>query len=338
MEHESTPPAKRKRGDTASEPATVPRRSEKFWFDDGSVVLQVESTRFRVHRSILANYSPVFDDLFKVPQPEGDKSDWVDGCPTVCMSGDTTDDWDSVLSFIYKPSSLPTKWPDVRKLAGMMRLGKKYQLDDIFQEALTRLEDQFPQELDADHSTDCISDELHSWIESNFEDIACIGEEMALWGILPFTYYLAVSVDANIPEFLLSHPNLSYNSVRSVTYGSSAMWKDVVERSFGWAKPTETIIPTKGCPTRHRCTAARTLVLGEVFTQIGSQDLCIALDNWEKDADHEFCVECHKTAKQACQDGRAYILNNLGRYFLGEGWEELEQTKSEHWPVIWKSR
>ena len=37
------------------------------------------------------------------------------------------------------------KWPNVRQLAGMMRIGKKYQLDYIFEEALERLKAQFPQ-------------------------------------------------------------------------------------------------------------------------------------------------------------------------------------------------
>ena len=104
MQRESTPTAKRKRADSEGRP---PTRSEKFWFDDGSVVLQVESIQFRVHRSILASHSTVFefDDLFQVPQPESDKSDWVDGCPVVCMFGDTTD-WEHILSFIYRPDSL----------------------------------------------------------------------------------------------------------------------------------------------------------------------------------------------------------------------------------------
>ena len=103
MQRESTPPAKRKREDPENEAAT---RSAKFWFDDGSVVLQVENTQFRVHRSILASHSTVFEDLFQVPQPESDKSDWVDGCPIVSMSGDTTKDWEHILSFIYNPSAL----------------------------------------------------------------------------------------------------------------------------------------------------------------------------------------------------------------------------------------
>ncbi len=105
MQSES-PPAKRKRGDSDSEPAVAVHRSEIFWFDDGSVVLQVENTQFRVHRSILASHSTVFKDLFQVPQPESDKSDWVDGCPIVCMSGDTAEDWVHILTVMYKPSSL----------------------------------------------------------------------------------------------------------------------------------------------------------------------------------------------------------------------------------------
>lgn len=85
----------------------------------------------------------------------------------------------------------PLKWPDVRKLAGMMRLGKKYQLDDIFGEALMRLKVQFPETLDAYDSLTSCSNELCEWIAAYFQDIACLGEEMALWSILPITYYIA---------------------------------------------------------------------------------------------------------------------------------------------------
>ena len=50
------------------------------------------------------------------------------------------------------------KWPNVRQLAGMMRIGKKYQLDYIFEEALERLQTQFPQTLDA---YDSMNDDLN---------------------------------------------------------------------------------------------------------------------------------------------------------------------------------
>ena len=89
--------------------------------------------------------------------------------------------------------SSATKWPDVGKLAGMMRIGKKYQLNNIFEEAMTRLKDQFPPTLASNDSTDFISTQFHEWMDEYFEDIICIGEEMALWSILPAAYYLEVS-------------------------------------------------------------------------------------------------------------------------------------------------
>ena len=39
------------------------RRSD-LWKEDGNVVLQAGNTQFRVHRSMLADHSPVFKDIF----------------------------------------------------------------------------------------------------------------------------------------------------------------------------------------------------------------------------------------------------------------------------------
>lgn len=116
------------------------------------------------------------------------------------------------------------------------------------------------------------------------------------------------------------------------------MWEDIVNRSYGWTKPTETIIPTNGCPSRNKCIAARTLVLGEVFTKIGAQDISFALTSWRKNDNQEFCVGCHKAAKRAFQSGQLYIWNNLPRYFFGDNWEKLEDTKSDIWPSTWRPR
>ncbi|KJA19711.1 hypothetical protein HYPSUDRAFT_44000 [Hypholoma sublateritium FD-334 SS-4] len=338
-ERESSPSTNRKRDALENESMTVARRSEKFWFDDGSVVLQVESVQYRVHRSILASYSPVFNDLFRVPQPEGDRSGWVDGCPTVCMAGDTTRDWESVLGFIYKPSSLALKWPDVGRLAGMMRLGKKYQIDDIFAEALARLRAQFPRTLAArDAMTAGGNMELCEWISKYFQVITRLGEEMGLWSILPVAYYMAASYEENIPSFILYYRNLSPNSMRSVAHGTAAIWDDVVSRSFRWTKPTELTIPTISCASKPKCTAARTLALAEVCAKVGKQDAGIALDVWKRGAGCEFCAECLRAAQTACEGGRAYIWDHLARYFLGDNWEKLEDTKSDVLPAIWRPR
>ena len=63
------------------------------------------------------------------------------------------------------------KWPNVRQIAGMMRIWKKYQLDDIFEEALERLQTQFPQALSAYDSMNDDLNEFSDWILENFEDM-----------------------------------------------------------------------------------------------------------------------------------------------------------------------
>nr|GAT43810.1 predicted protein [Mycena chlorophos] len=49
-------------------------RSNKYWFNDGSVILQVESThvQFRVSKGVLAMHSPVFRDMFSLPPPSNE--------------------------------------------------------------------------------------------------------------------------------------------------------------------------------------------------------------------------------------------------------------------------
>ena len=78
-------------------------RSKRFWFDDGSVVLQIETVQFRVHRSFLAMHSPVFRDMFAFPRSKGAQS--VDGCQLVFIP-DALKDWQELLLHLYGKTSM----------------------------------------------------------------------------------------------------------------------------------------------------------------------------------------------------------------------------------------
>lgn len=84
MSTEEQPPSKRQRVEAAPEaiePTQIIRSD--VWYDDGNVVLQAQGTQFKFYRGILAHSSPVFKDMFTIPQPASVDTQLVDGCPVV---------------------------------------------------------------------------------------------------------------------------------------------------------------------------------------------------------------------------------------------------------------
>jgi BTB/POZ domain len=78
-----------------------PQRSEVVWLHDGNIILQTESKRFRVHKSMLAKHSTVFDDMFKVPQPLEQRGKTLDACQIVKLPGDASHHWEWLLQLLY---------------------------------------------------------------------------------------------------------------------------------------------------------------------------------------------------------------------------------------------
>jgi hypothetical protein len=74
-----------------------------FWFHDGSIVLCADKTLFRVHQTVLAKHSEVFEDLFSLSPPKVEEDDIVDGCRVVLLH-DSKDDFVDLLNAIYNPS------------------------------------------------------------------------------------------------------------------------------------------------------------------------------------------------------------------------------------------
>lgn len=76
-------------------------RHPKFYFEDGSIILDVECTLFRVHQSVLSRQSEVFRSMFSLIQP--DDTPMVDGCPSVQLAGDSSKDVEEFLGTLYDP-------------------------------------------------------------------------------------------------------------------------------------------------------------------------------------------------------------------------------------------
>ncbi len=104
------------------EPAAAARkRDEEFWYSDGTIILVARDIEFRVFKGILAEHSPVFSDMFSLPQPPlaaypaSPAAD--DACPVVHLS-DSPEDLRHVLR-VYMPKGGPRYIRDIVRLVGL---------------------------------------------------------------------------------------------------------------------------------------------------------------------------------------------------------------------------
>ena len=78
-----------------------PAQHPDFWFYDGSIILSVQNTLFRVHQTVLSKYSEYFAGLFMVPQPPGEAL--IHGCHVVELY-DKVEDVVDLLKAVYEPT------------------------------------------------------------------------------------------------------------------------------------------------------------------------------------------------------------------------------------------
>lgn len=77
-------------------------RHTKLWFSDGSVILNVQRTLFKVHKTMLSTYSTVMADMFSLPEAGPANPPMIEGCPVVVMFDDA-EEFADLLSVMYEP-------------------------------------------------------------------------------------------------------------------------------------------------------------------------------------------------------------------------------------------
>ena len=66
-----------------------PKKDEEFWFDDGNIIVVAGDTAFKLYKGVLSSVSPVFKDLFSMPQP--DNPETMDDCLVVRLNDSATE-------------------------------------------------------------------------------------------------------------------------------------------------------------------------------------------------------------------------------------------------------
>lgn len=93
----ASPPAKRNK----ARPMHVhPRKHDEFWYLDGNIIVQIQDTRFRLHRSRLTLQSEFFEELFDRKDGPGNidiRPEMVDGHPLYVVSDVNAEDFANIL-------------------------------------------------------------------------------------------------------------------------------------------------------------------------------------------------------------------------------------------------
>ncbi|KAJ7751435.1 hypothetical protein B0H16DRAFT_1318164 [Mycena metata] len=190
---DSQSPLKRPR--TEDDPSALPFTRSKIWYYDGSIVLQAEQTQFRVHASLLSAGSTVFKDMFELARANVDAQ--VEGCPFVQLYDDKAEDVELVLAALYDRNFYKTQGKDFAQVAAMWRLGKKYEFDELRDDAKRRLECMFPTTLLEFQSRwythpHAPTSQIHPYAGLVFEVIN-LARDTGFLSILPAALYLACS-------------------------------------------------------------------------------------------------------------------------------------------------
>ncbi|KAI0652473.1 hypothetical protein C8Q79DRAFT_1005665 [Trametes meyenii] len=150
VDTDPTPLSRKHARSDANWTSECPTKDDEFWFEDGNVVLVLESSAFRVHRGVLSRHSETFRNLFSIPQPKDvDDIETLDECPVVRLQ-DSLHDFKHLLQAFYDgmtaqiPAEASARFS---VLAALLRLSHKYEIEHIMEATSALLKPMFPNDL-----------------------------------------------------------------------------------------------------------------------------------------------------------------------------------------------
>ncbi|KAJ7185846.1 hypothetical protein C8R46DRAFT_387584 [Mycena filopes] len=328
---EAPPSATRKRTHEQHPEATpaaepTPVRSSKIWMPYGDIILQAESTQFRVNRDVLARQSSVFKDMFSVPQPPDEPT--IEGCPIVHVS-DTARDWELLLDVLYHPFQSSISRP-VAVVASMLRLGRKYDIPESREDALSRLHYEYPTSLEA-------------WVEvppklSKIQpqkavqiDLLNLVIECGVQSCVPTLGFACLNYNL---ETLIAGVKRDDGSTATLSVG---LWLKLVvalvrilfyqRQSLAWLKE-DGIVPHTSCKLRKACERQKRAINQSVFWAHDGDDrrheTSYIIDVWDHvNWSGKLCEVCETGAKDHYEAARQKGWELLPTFFGLPEWKDL---------------
>jgi hypothetical protein len=301
-----------------------PRVVADLWYTDGNIILETESSSFKVYSGILAQKSSVFRDMLSLPQP-------TETCPkdvpTVRLY-DSAEELTWFLKAILDPEFFesPPAPTDLNVIGGILRLSLKYDVPYLQKRALLHLESTYPSTLGAWKCRD-LQRTIPPIINTPFAVLPLVREFELTW-ILPAVLYCLCSY--TVPQIYdgvtwrQRHITISPEDRRRVLVGRAELVHLQNNLSLGCLR----ISPHTHCISPSKCIEHRRRWLNHVSTW----DMADPLDCLDKSMDDikaDLCLACYNQSKIVLEEVQSEIWNKLPQIFGLSSWEVLESLKNE---------
>ncbi|KAG6849140.1 hypothetical protein H0H93_011003 [Arthromyces matolae] len=293
-------------------------RSE-FWYNDGSIILVVDNTGFRVHKSILSQHSDVFADLFTIPQPV-EKGESMEGCAVVRLQ-DNLEDFVEVMKAIYHPLYFDNLDSDaglrtlLEFISGILSISTKYNLGFIRDKCISILRDKFPTTL---AGCDALVSSGYQYSATTVVRAIPLARENNVPEILPWAFYISINIDT---DALLQDPVLSWRDKALCLAGKAQLWERQKEDThrflFEFARGPDCRI---GCNIRPQLTWKHMEELRKRPHPLHEYD------DWSSLG---VCQACLQRVQIEHEKGREKVWNDLPKIFrLANSWQELHAEQN----------
>ena len=308
-------------------------RHPDLWFDDGSIILHVETTLFRVHRSTLSTHSEVFADMFRIPQPPD--HDIIEGCSVVHLP-DSANDFIYLLKALYDPLYVETTFfskpnkdfvryfsgtqadPPIPfdAIAGILRLSNKYDIPPIRRRCIHELRRHFPCTLAAFDATILNAPPLSTLMPTK---AIILARECNALDILPCAFYLLCQAETE--AFLDILTLLPQQEIRTCLLGRERLRVVLETATLSFALNPN---PSPTCTDRAGCRPNGLEFLSAAISQrIHAGFYALEKNNVDKMLNDHLCYICTEDRIFAHIRGREKVWNELPGYFGLGTWEAL---------------
>ncbi|KAJ7037829.1 hypothetical protein C8F04DRAFT_1393493 [Mycena alexandri] len=315
---EDAPRTKRRRTIAYETPLV---RSTEYWFHDGSIILQVESTQFRLAESMLAMHSSVFRDMFTVPLPADEPT--IENCPVVVLQGDTVQDWVLFLGVLYPKGGAHGRPP--RRDASSEQ---KYDFAAFRKDCLQLLRKQFPTTL---KEFDKVSSDwtlIKYELKTSYRDLVSLAREIGLHSILPVLYagmLLKGYTYVEMVNILDQNGGFSATDRLACLTGYANLLKQQLITTFAWLhfmEESSLTLPSETCKQQDECLAAVKTIISNFFLEWRPRVRAFA--PWNDDWGDDLCLVCERKAKKVFKTGREECWRSLPEAFGLPKWDDLK--------------